>query len=209
MLSGVSRSSSTVAAPTRSGKSNRPPNPKVNASGGVPMQMSFAARCTIDFGKQSQIAITSRWKCIVALGLPVEPEVKAMSAVSLAAVSTALKGVSQAVIRASSPSADGWLQYTICCNTGQRCCAASSSASSRLSQIATATCAFSITSTNSFSRNRGMVATATSPALMIANQQTAIIALFALRNSTRLPGTSPISLVNTCATWSTCACICA
>ena len=38
-------------------------------------------------GKQSQIAITSRWKCIVPFALPVVPDVNAMSTVSSAAVS--------------------------------------------------------------------------------------------------------------------------
>ena len=39
-------------------------------------------------GKQSHIATTSRWKCIVPFGLPVVPEVKAISATSSAAVAT-------------------------------------------------------------------------------------------------------------------------
>ena len=41
--------------------------------------------------KQSQIASTSRWKCIVPFGSPVVPEVKAIRQTSSAAVSTAAK----------------------------------------------------------------------------------------------------------------------
>ena len=42
-VSGVSRSTSTVRAPKRSGKHSRPPRPKVKASGGVPQKMSSCA----------------------------------------------------------------------------------------------------------------------------------------------------------------------
>ena len=42
-------------------------------------------------GKQSQIASTSRWKCIVPFGSPVVPEVKAIRQTSSAAVSQAVK----------------------------------------------------------------------------------------------------------------------
>ena len=43
-------------------------------------------------GKQSPIASTSRWKCMVAFGLPVVPEVNAIRQTSSAAVSTAANG---------------------------------------------------------------------------------------------------------------------
>ena len=56
-------------------------------------------------GKQSHIASTSRWKCIVPFGLPVVPDVKAMNATSSAAVSTAANRGGLAAARASTPSA--------------------------------------------------------------------------------------------------------
>jgi hypothetical protein len=49
------------------------------------------------------MAITSRWKCIVALGTPVVPEVKASRQVSSAAVSTLAKRGEWRAIAASSP----------------------------------------------------------------------------------------------------------
>jgi hypothetical protein len=58
----------------------------VNASGGVPQKMSSFCTLRIERGNASHIATTSRWKCIVPFGLPVVPEVKAMSATSSAAV---------------------------------------------------------------------------------------------------------------------------
>ncbi len=87
-VSGVNFSTSAVLAPKRSGKHSRPPRPKVKASGGEPMKMSSCAGFRQERGKQSHIAITSRWKCMVPLGLPVVPEVKAINATSSAAVST-------------------------------------------------------------------------------------------------------------------------
>ena len=76
-----------VDAPNRIGKHVTPPSPNVNASGGVPVKISCGSAMLNDRGKQSVIAMTSRWKCIVALGDPVVPDVKAISAVSSAAVS--------------------------------------------------------------------------------------------------------------------------
>src|SRR5262249_45451142 len=86
--SGVAFSKSAVLAPKCSGNASSPPNPKVKASGGVPMKTSSALGFRQERGKQSHMAITSRWKCIVPLGLPVVPEVKAINATSSARVST-------------------------------------------------------------------------------------------------------------------------
>ena len=74
----------------RIGNSSRPPSPKVNASGGEPVKRSSASRCSDVRGEQSQIASTSRWKCIVPFGSPVVPDVNAISATSSAAVSQAV-----------------------------------------------------------------------------------------------------------------------
>ena len=87
-VSGVCFSTSTVEAPWRSGKHSMPPRPKVKAIGGVPQTMSSLYIRMTERGKQSHMAITSRWKCTVPFGLPVVPEVKAMSAGSSAAVAT-------------------------------------------------------------------------------------------------------------------------
>ena len=56
----------------------------------------------------SQMASTSRWKCIVPFAWPVVPEVKAMSAVSSARVS-ALVNVAglPAMSRSSEPARSG------------------------------------------------------------------------------------------------------
>jgi hypothetical protein len=76
---GEAFSSSTVLAPTDSGNISSPPSPKVKASGGLPMNTS-SARPQHVRRPAAQAAITSRWKCIVPLGTPVVPEVKAISA---------------------------------------------------------------------------------------------------------------------------------
>ena len=55
--------------------------------GGLPMNTSSGVGLSVERGKQSQIAMTSRWKCIVPFGRPVVPEVKAISATSSLAVS--------------------------------------------------------------------------------------------------------------------------
>jgi hypothetical protein len=100
---GPAFSSSTVEAPMCIGNTVRPPSPKVKASGGLPMKTSSGAARSTWVGKQTQLAITSRWKCIVAFGWPVVPEVKASRQVSVAAVSTLAKGWSTwRAIRVSS-----------------------------------------------------------------------------------------------------------
>ena len=85
---GAGLSSSTTDAPTLIGNSSRPPRPKVKASGGLPMNTSSGRGRSTWRGQQAQAAITSRWKCIVALGWPVVPEVKANRQLSSAAVGT-------------------------------------------------------------------------------------------------------------------------
>ena len=75
----------------------------MKASGGEPVKTSSAPAFSSVGGKQSAIAITSRWKCIVPLGWPVVPEVKAMRQTSSDAVSTAAKGADFAAIASSSP----------------------------------------------------------------------------------------------------------
>ena len=62
----------------------QPPSPNVNASGGVPVNTSSGTAAARARRRCRQIASTSRWKCIVAFGLPVVPEVKASIATSSA-----------------------------------------------------------------------------------------------------------------------------
>ena len=77
--------------------------------GGLPMKTSSAAGWSIERGKQSQIAITSRWKCMVPLGLPVVPEVNAISATSSFAVSTfSNSGAARRMRSSSSAATPGW-----------------------------------------------------------------------------------------------------
>jgi hypothetical protein len=68
-----------------------PPRPKVKASGGEPITMSSGVARSTWRGQHSQAASTSRWVCMAALGLPVVPEVKAISAMSSAAVGQAVQ----------------------------------------------------------------------------------------------------------------------
>ena len=72
-FSGPACSSSTDAAPTRIGKVTRPPSPNVKAIGGEPMKTSSAFGRSTSREKVSQIASTSRWKCIVPFGRPEVP----------------------------------------------------------------------------------------------------------------------------------------
>src|SRR5258708_33244085 len=94
------------------GKHSIPPRPKVKARGGVPQKTSSAAGTRQERGKQSHMAITSRWKCTVPLGLPVVPEVKAINATSSAAVSAFAKLPGFRAASAASEWAASSLQYT-------------------------------------------------------------------------------------------------
>ena len=85
---GVAFSTSTVDAPACSGNSSTPPRPNVKANGGVPVKTSSGDGRSTWREKVSQIASTSRWKCIVAFGRPVVPDVKASSATSSEEVAT-------------------------------------------------------------------------------------------------------------------------
>ena len=196
-VSGDGRSTSSVEAPMRSGNSSRPPSPNVNASGGLPVNTSSAVAFSIDLGQQSHAASRSRWKCIVPFGTPVVPDVKAMSAVSSAAVRTLsnVEGLSRA--RASRPSSASLANATIVRSAGELVCAARSSSRSRASQSATATRALSMTGVSSFARSSGIVGTAIAPALITANQHAAIAGVFGPRSSTRLPGTMRRSSTST------------
>ena len=77
----------------------------MKASGGVPVKTSSVCALQDERGKQSQIASTSRWKCIVPFGWPVVPEVKAISATSSAAVGTLANASGCRSASASSESA--------------------------------------------------------------------------------------------------------
>ena len=189
-VSGVCFSTSTVEAPTRIGKHSMPPRPKVNAIGGVPTKTSSLPAFRIERGKRSHIATTSRWKCIVPLGLPVVPEVKAMSATSSAAVAT-LVNHSGCAWRANRPMSHSVVPVLGAGERGHAGIARSSSSCSRLSHSACVISALFMTSVSSLARSSGIVATHIPPAFITANQQAAIIGLFGPRSRTRLPASTP------------------
>ncbi len=165
--SGVAFSTSRVAAPTRIGNTSRPPSPNVKASGGVPMKTSSGTGRTRCLENVSAIARTSRWKCIVALGRPVVPEVKASSATSSAEVSIAVNSSAAPVMRAARSSLPGPPYVTIGAPPSR---AASRSSTNRTSHSARSTLAISATAVSSTGRSSGMVVTTTPPALRTANQ---------------------------------------
>ena len=195
--SGAGLSMSSVAAPMRSGNSSRPPSPNVNASGGLPVKISSGVARSIERGQQSHAASTSRWKCIVPLGVPVVPDVNAMSAVSSADVRTSPNVAGLSVARASRPSGAAVSKYPTHASVGEASRAASSSPASRASHSACVTCALCRISVSSFARSSGIVATAMPPAFTTANQHAAIIGLLGPRSSTRLPGSSAKSSTST------------
>ena len=85
-------SSSTVDAPIDIGKSSRPPSPKVNASGGLPMNTSSRdarSTCARPAGAGAPSRRGGSASC--AFGLPVVPDVNAIRQMSSAAVSTLSK----------------------------------------------------------------------------------------------------------------------
>lgn len=196
---GEAFSSSTVEAPNFMGNSSRPPSPKVKAMGGLPMKTSSAEGRSTWPGQQAQMASTSRWKCMVALGTPVVPEVKASRQVSSAAVSTLSKSSLSSAMAASSPSAEAALKQRTCASTGQARAAACSSPASRASQSAWLMWPLSMMACSSLARSSGMVATAMPPAFITANQQAASSGVLGARSSTRLPGTRPMRRTSTLA----------
>jgi hypothetical protein len=173
----------------------------VKASGGLPMKMSSASGFRMERGKQSQIAITSRWKCMVPLGLPVVPEVKAISTVWSREVSRFSKSAGLPAMRSSSsapaPGSPEPLKVQTRRQTGAMATAAAMSSASRSSHSASPISALSRMVAISWPRSSGMVATTMPPALAMANQQAMNMGLLAARISTRLPGKRPKSSVRT------------
>ncbi len=157
-------------------------------------------------GQQAQIAITSRWKCMVALGTPVVPEVKASRQVSSAAVSTLTKAADWRAIAASRPSGEVSLKQRM--RTGMSACptASRSASASRASHRAKPISPLARICPSSLARSSGMVVTAIAPTFITANQQAASIGLLGARSSTRLPGTTPISCTSTLAMRLACSC---
>jgi hypothetical protein len=136
---------------------------------------------------------------MVALGWPVVPEVKARMQVSSRAVSTLVNSADCFAIAASRPSAEASLNQRMCFSSGDSAAASLSSSARRRSHRAWLTFALAMTCLSSLARSSGMVAVATAPTFITANQQAAIIGLFGARKSTRLPGTMPSSLTSTLA----------
>ncbi len=197
---GLPSSNSTAWAPARSGNTSRPPSPKVNASGGLPANTSSGPGLSTCAPNVSAMASTSRWKCMVALGTPLVPEVNAISATSSAAVAAARKPAARCRARRprSPPSAPG-PKSTV----GTPVRARSQSWSNRSSHRASCTCARSATARSSAGRSSGTVVTTTAPALSTASQHTASQGVLGPRSSTRLPEASPASWTRNRATRST------
>ena len=151
-------------------------------------------------GQQAQIAITSRWKCIVPFGWPVVPDVNAMMQVSSADVSTFTNSDDSCVIARSSDPSAIVLKHETRTGKDDRASAIFSSSARAKSHSACDTCALSMTFCSSTARSNGMVATAMPPAFITPNHAATIIGLFGARSSTRLPGTRPICCTSTFAT---------
>ena len=149
----------------------------------------------------SAMIIRSRWKCIVPLGSPVEPEVNPIKATSSDAVSTAfrLTGLS----RARRSSSASWFAVPSNPTTvfSHLLCLAQEviSSMSLVSQRACVISAFSTYFRSSPARSRGIVLTTTAPTFVAASQQATIAGLLADRIRTRFPGSTLRSSTSACA----------
>ena len=188
---GVAFSTSSVEAPACSGKSRTPPSPKVKANGGVPVKTSSGDGWSTWRENVSQTASRSRWKCIVALGRPVVPEVKASIATSSLEVSTSSNVAGFGARRSSQASSPNPMVGRPSGSTASRNRWSTSAASSR---------AISWMVWSSPVRSSGIVVTTTAPAFSTPNQAAASHWLLGPRRSTRLPGTIPRSSTRTWAT---------
>ncbi len=196
------------------GNTSRPPSPKVNASGGEPTTMSSGVARSTWRGQVSQAASTSRWVCTAALGVPVVPEVKASSAMSVAAVG---QGALCTHWRAAMASSECGTSTSPVLNTssvmpavaGSAMSAVLSSSCSFKSHSASTGFALAMMAPSSLARSSGMVATAIRPACTVANQASAMATELPPRSKTRLPGTRPSSTVSAFAMRFTSVCACA
>ncbi len=184
---GVAFSTSTVDAPAWSGNSSTPPRPNVKAYGGVPVNTSSGDGRSTCREKVSQIASTSRWKCMVAFGRPVVPEVNASSATSSAEVATSSWVVGWPSRRALRPVS----VPNSTTRTPRSPDSPSVPSTNRASTSARSSRAISWMVASSPGRSNGIVVTATAPALSTPNQHAVSHGLLGPRNSTRLPGTMP------------------
>ena len=138
---------------------------------------------------------------MVAFGVPVVPDVKPNRATSSLLVATAsnLTGFS----RATRSSALPWLAEPSNSMTwrsiGVLSAQVVNSSISRVSHNAWLISALSIIFASSPARSIGIVLTTTAPALVAANQHATIAGLLAERIKTRLPGLTPKSSTNACA----------
>ena len=160
------------------------------------------------------MASTSRWKCMVPLGLPVVPLVNAIRHTSSRLVGWAVYAPLCRAMRCSRPSGASLRNCTIRCKLAEwlawpgvmQCC---SSSASRLSHSAALTWALSMICANSPARSSGMVGTTTRPALSAPSKPAAIMGLLPPRSKMRLPGTRPMSWVSTWAMRWLLSCNCA
>ena len=171
----------------------------MNASGGVPTNTSSGAGANDEGGNVSQIASTSRWKCIVPFGRPVVPDVNAIMHTSSDAVSASANATGLRADSAASPVPRSSCENTTVPSVGQAGSAFCSSSLRRRSQTACVIRAAWMTSVSSFARSSGIVVTTTQPAFTTASQHAAMTSLLKPRSRTRLPGISPRSSRSTLA----------
>ena len=162
----------------------------MKASGGVPVKTSSAVGRSTCCENVSALASTSRWKCMVAFGRPVVPEVNASSATSSAAVSTSSNrsdaGSTRSVMSSSaSPpyattrrpgmlGADEVVEEPVVAQGEVDLRDLGDGGAARRAAAAASSC------------------TTTAPALSTPNQQATSHGLLGPRSSTRLPGTTSV-----------------
>jgi hypothetical protein len=143
----------------------------------------------------------SRWKCIVAFGSPVVPEVKPSSTTSSRPVSTASNRTG--FLSATRSSSASWLAVpskpTTLVRNADVFAQATRSSISRVSHRARPISALSTIWVSSPGRSIGIVFTTTAPAFTAARKHATIAGLLADRIRTRLPARTPYSSTRACA----------
>ena len=173
------------------GKTSRPPSAEREAQWRRPGEHIRPARpCTRYLPKVSAIASTSRWKCMVALGTPVVPDVAASMATSSAAVSTSSNVLGLAAhrsARSSWPAPPYWI-------SGRSGAALASSLGEPVVDSSRAGRVSSVSGPSSTLRSIGMVVTTTPPGLQHAEpagDQPGVVRARGAARAGRAPGRSP------------------